>query len=224
MALQTITSEELHCYFTTRKSTEGILKGIRSALFSETRFPQLEKSLSKYRARYFKDLKSYYVEFLSRFRQANYCLHDNEQLTDRDRLTYFVKGLTQEQRQLFIDKEYDDLATFVEYIDKRSCLQHKFQTFDEAEQRRSNQFHSKKSSVPEAPAKFCELHGWKKHSTAQCKVLNEQTRTQSTTPSENKNNRSLFIDASRDPSIGELKFDGHLHDRPITIILDSGSN
>ena len=68
MVLQTITSEELHRYFTTRKSTEGILKGIRSALFPETRFPQLEQSLSKIRARYFKDLRNYYVEFLSRFR------------------------------------------------------------------------------------------------------------------------------------------------------------
>ena len=72
---------------------QNLISSLEKNCFPQARFLELEHRLKRLRSDYFQNLRQFYKTFNLYFDQTNFCLDDNEKMSERDRKTYFIRAL-----------------------------------------------------------------------------------------------------------------------------------
>ena len=162
---------------------ELLLKKLQKNFYPETRFMEIERKLERIKAINFASISNFYEEFIQWFKRANLCLPFDEKLSERDKKRYFIAALTNTQKHLFIDNDFDDTEAFVKLVENRKLKQEKYNVDEYEIPRRKYKLHEQLSSLdiddrPMRKQKYCYLHKTRNHDTSECRDTNNQRKFQ----------------------------------------------
>ena len=177
-------------------------------------------------------MQAYYIKFNEVFDQANRCFQPAERMSERERKQHFLKGLTREEKNIYLDLNFDSLIKFVELYEEIKLKKYLYEVDTPYRNSRDLEEGIKNLSINNKSYlnKYCFLHKVKTHNADECRTLNykrSSNNSYSKSPAkDNKsfsNTRSFFIDASQKDTLEKLELDGHYNNREMKITLDTGS-
>ena len=149
---------------------EKLLEELQIKCFPPIRFLELESKYQRLRNSNFQNLHAYYKKFNEYFDHANFCLKDEEKMSERERKPYFLHGLTKEEKNLYIDKNFESLYDFIEFYKTRTL---KKQLYEDDREKRVNSETLKRIRdlliKERSYIKYCPFHKVYTHSKEECK-------------------------------------------------------
>ena len=228
--LKLVTDASIHPVFEKKQSLETVYFGLKSYFYKKEIFPQLERELRSIRTTQFETTRDYYQKILAVALQCDLCLEKENYFNLRELEDIFMKGLTNRERQLVINKGLqspDEIATFLDKVrdmEKRYLYLETPNTsrgyVPKREIQESTQRPRSFNNRHKTSNKWCTLHRTNTHDNYQC--LAQQNRKEK----ESYENKSLTIkpnDFKIEEKHGNIELLGKFENQKVSIGIDTGS-
>ena len=152
---------EFHPLVNNSPCIDSALHQLIQTFFPAQDFFKYEKKISESRSFHFRNINEYLKNLRLLSVLANFCTDKNNHLVQREMETYFMNGLTQEERNFVISSGEINLDKASKKLDEASFLRLKFSGTTKPTYKNTNKYQNK-------PGKWCSFHSTNSHSDQEC--------------------------------------------------------
>ena len=204
---------------------------LRTYIFPSSRFIEFESQLKFLNVRQFQSVTLYAKEFRRILNMANYCLPDDQQLTNREIFTLFCKGLHHNQKLTVVKEGKFDIEEIAVLLDTQRSLSELIELPQERYNTQINHYptNRQRNGYQRTPQnrrthrfsnykERCKVHPSSNHTNSECYKQGFRKETKEMGTNNSKGHLIRELDAPT-----PLEFRGKINNKLVVINFDSGT-